>query len=63
MNEQKKCAHKACHCAAADGSDHCGNYCAGAKAEHQSGDGCGCGHDSCKQKSAALPSSSSEIFK
>jgi metallothionein len=50
MDEKKKCAHKACKCDAADGSDYCGTYCEQAKVEHQSGDGCGCGHDACPPK-------------
>ena len=62
MEEQKKCAQKACTCKATGGSSYCSSYCEGAKSEHQAGDGCGCGHDACPRKSEELPASLSSNF-
>ena len=62
MDDQKRCAHKACTCSATRSSSYCSSYCEGAKSEHQAGDGCGCGHDACTQKTDELPASLSSIF-
>ena len=50
MTEQKKCAHAACKCVAAEGSSFCRSYCEGARVHYEPGDGCGCGHDGCPLK-------------
>jgi len=45
--ERKTCAHEECSCLAAIDNDYCDSYCETAQDQHQSRDGCGCGHPDC----------------
>jgi hypothetical protein len=55
MEEKKKCLHKACKCESVDGSDYCSLYCETANAQHEEGDGCGCGHPACSPSETQKP--------
>jgi hypothetical protein len=50
MASDLKCAHPACNCPAAKGSNYCSEYC------HDAGDtlelACGCGHPGCAEELA-----------
>ena len=48
MENEGKCAHKACFCPVDDDSDYCSPQCESAAAEDVAAIDCDCGHAACQ---------------